>query len=167
MKKCTKCNIEKQLSFFQKQSCKADGLRYHCKSCRAIKAANHYKKNKEKILAQNYNYSKARLKVDINFKLAKNIRCRLNKALKINQKVGSAIENLGCSIEELKAYLESKLQPGMTWDNYGLSGWHIDHIKPPSLFDLTDEKQLKDACHFSNLQPMWAKDNLSKSNNLI
>ena len=115
MKKCTKCNIEKELNLFQKQSCKADGLRYHCKSCRAIKAANHYKENKQRILAQNYNYSKTRLRVDINFKLARNIRCRLSKALKINQKVGSAVENLGCSIEELRVYLESKFQPGMTW----------------------------------------------------
>ena len=88
-------------------------------------------------------------------------------ALKGNYKNGSAVKDLGCSIDELKTYLESKFQLGMTWDNWSKDGWHIDHIKPLSSFDLTDKKQLLEACHYTNLQPLWATDNLSKGDKII
>ncbi len=55
----------------------------------------------------------------------------------------------------------------MTWDNYGLYGWHIDHIKPLASFDLTDREQFLEACHYTNLQPLWAEENLSKGNKII
>jgi hypothetical protein len=93
-------------------------------------------------------------------KIKRNLRSRLNKAIKNKHKMGSAVVDLGCSIEELYKHLESKFQPGMTWKNYGK--WQIDHIKPLCRFDLTDRKQLKIACHYTNLQPLWAKDNLEK-----
>ncbi|MEM4726181.1 MAG: hypothetical protein QXG63_04505 [Nitrososphaerales archaeon] len=64
-------------------------------------------------------------------------------------------------------YLESKFLPGMTWDNHGRNGWHIDHVRPLSSFDLTDPEQLKQACHYTNLCPMWANDNIRKSNKLL
>jgi hypothetical protein len=64
----------------------------------------------------------------------------LRTALKNNSKRGSAVKDLGCSIEELKIYLESKFLPGMSWDNWSPDGWHIDHIKPLSKFDLTDRE---------------------------
>jgi hypothetical protein len=115
-------------------------------------------KNKKKNLLR----KKERYKNDVIFKLRELIRSRLNHAIKNNQKIGSSITNLGCSIDELKTYLESKFQPGMTWDNYGRNGWHIDHIKPLSKFNLSDPKEFKMACHYSNLQPLWAKDNLRK-----
>ena len=60
------------------------------------------------------------------------------------------------------AYLESKFQTGMTWENHTHNGWHIDHIIPISKFDLTDEAQMKKACHYTNLQPLWAGDNFRK-----
>lgn len=83
-------------------------------------------------------------------------------AIRKQQKGGSAIDDLGCSISELKAHLEAQFQPGMTWENHGKYGWHIDHKKPLNSFDLTNLEQLREACHFSNLQPMWAKENYSK-----
>jgi len=126
-----------------------------------IKKKTYYKSNKSKI-NQYYNKKK---NTDIQFKLCTTLRSRLRLALKNNQKVGSAVSDLGCSIDELKSYLESKFQPGMTWDNWALDGWHIDHIKPLVSFDLTDRKQLLEACHYTNLQPLWAADNLSKSDN--
>jgi hypothetical protein len=68
---------------------------------------------------------------------------------------------LGCSIPELKQYLESKFQPGMSWENHGKE-WHIDHIRSLVNFDLTNKKQLLEACHWTNLQPLWWIDNLKK-----
>jgi hypothetical protein len=95
------------------------------------------------------------------------LRSRLNHAIKRNFKSGSAVEDLGCSIEELKIYLESKFSPDMTWSSYGHKGWHIDHIVPLSSFDLNNPEELRVACHYKNLQPLWAKDNLVKSNKII
>lgn len=68
---------------------------------------------------------------------------------------------LGCTLAELVAYLESKFQPGMSWENR--SAWRIDHIRPCATFDLTDPVQQRACFHYSNLQPLWAGDNLRKS----
>ena len=103
-------------------------------------------------------------KNNINFRLTKNLRSRLYHAIKDDLKSGSAIESLGCSLEQLKKYLESKFQPGMSWDNYSYTVWHIDHIIPLSSFNLTDIEELKKACHYTNLQPLWTIENLKKSN---
>lgn len=108
-------------------------------------------------------YRKERYDKDIQFRISTTLRSRLRRAIKDEFKIGSAIKDLGCSIIELKSYLESKFLSGMSWDNYGLEGWHIDHVKPLSAFDLSDRKQMLEACHYTNLQPLWAKDNLSKS----
>ena len=105
-----------------------------------------------------------RLQTDVNFKLSKRLRSRLNSAIKNSQKVGSAVKDLGCSIEELKKHLEAQFQPGMSWNNWSFEGWHIDHIKPLSKFNLTDKEEFIKACHFSNLQPLWSGDNLKKGN---
>lgn len=95
------------------------------------------------------------------FRARRNLSKRLYKCLKsINGSKPKTMSILGCSISELKIYIESKFQEGMTWDNYGM--WHIDHIKPCALFDLTKEEQVNECFHFSNLQPLWATDNCSK-----
>jgi hypothetical protein len=91
----------------------------------------------------------------------------LKSAIKGNFKIGSAVNDLGCSIEQLKQYLESKFLLGMTWDNWTTDGWHIDHIKPLASFDLTDKKQFLEACHYTNLQPLWATDNIIKSDKIL
>jgi len=116
-----------------------------------------YTKDNRKRLTDN---KKVKYDNDLGFKLKETLRTRLAKAIRRNTKTGSAVKDLGCSINDLKTYLESKFQSEMTWDNYGK--WHIDHIRPLSAFDLTDDKQFKQACHYSNLQPLWAKDNLIK-----
>ena len=95
------------------------------------------------------------------FRLRKNLRNRIRQAMKVGL-AGSAVKDLGCSVEELKQYLESKFQPGMHWKNYGRRGWHIDHIIPLVRFDLSDRDQFLKAAHYTNLQPMWAKDNRTK-----
>lgn len=130
---------------------------------------NYYKKHKKQLLEKKSLYIKEYFKNkynnDINFKLKTNLRNRLNRAVKNNQKAGSAVADLGCSIEEFKKYIESLWQPDMTWDNWSRDGWHIDHKIAISKFDLTNPEEFKKACHYTNLQPMWAKDNFKKSDN--
>jgi hypothetical protein len=113
------------------------------------------------------NYFNNRYNTDIQYKLIKIQRARIHAALHGKNKSQTTQELIGCSTEFLKDYIESKFEPGMTWNNYSVNGWHIDHIKPISLFDLTDPDQLKEACCYINLQPMWAEENLKKSNKTI
>lgn len=150
-----------------------------CRKCYHYQYMNNYIKtanNKIKIQARNSKYKKnnrakiseaqrEREKFDINFALKRRLRHRMYMAIK-NKNDASAVRDLGCSIEEFKLYLESKFQPDMSWDNYGLYGWHIDHIVPLANFDLTDPEQFKKACHYTNLQPLWAQDNLQKGDKL-
>ncbi len=134
-----------------------------------------YRLNPQKFLLKSKKWqSKNRLKIrewqnsyyqqNINARLSKNLRQRLNGALKNNYKTASAIKDLGCSIEELRVYFENKFKEGMTWENYG-SVWHIDHVKPLSKFNLTMREQVLEAVNYTNLQPLFAEENLSKSNN--
>jgi len=125
------------------------------------------KKNRSKINATMRKYRAKRIKIDVNYKLSINLRNRLLQAIKRNQKMGSAINDLGCTIFELKKYLEKQFTGNMSWKNYGRKGWHIDHIKPLSSFDLINREQFLKACHYTNLQPLWAKDNLIKHNKII
>jgi hypothetical protein len=126
---------------------------------------NYYKANKKHMLQ----YIKQRRKQDSQYKMTRILRDRLRRAIQGNYKAGSAVKDLGCSIEFLKGHLESKFysrsETGerMTWSNHGIKGWHIDHVKPLASFDLIDRSQFLAACHFTNLQPLWAEDNLSKS----
>lgn len=97
--------------------------------------------------------------------IADRIRQRISKIIKAKsngKKQYSTTLELGCDRLYLMDYLENLFEDGMTWENYG--EWHIDHIKPLSMFDLTNEEDFKIAVHYTNLQPLWAIDNLKKSN---
>lgn len=126
---------------------------------------DYYSHNPEKVIQSNLRYTSSRKKVDVEYSLAIRLRQRLNKALRRHSKSGSAVQDLGCSVKEFKVYLESQFREGMSWGNYGRDGWHIDHIVPLSKFSLNDRQDLLKAVHYSNLQPMWAADNIKKSNN--
>jgi len=91
------------------------------------------------------------------------LRHRYRQALKGKTKTGSALPYLGCSIAKLVRHLEKRFLPGMTWKNWGLHGWHLDHIKALKHFDLTDPEQCRVALRYTNLQPLWALDNMSKN----
>ena len=82
----------------------------------------------------------------------------------ITKKNSKTLELLGCTWTEFYAYIASLFEVGMTWANYGRKGWHLDHKVPLSSFDLSIPEQLKVACHYTNLQPLWWIDNLRKSN---
>jgi hypothetical protein len=124
----------------------------------------HQRKYKKTHPNYNREYEYNRYKNDINFKLRKRLRNRLRDALNDGYKSGSAVQDLGCSIPELKNYLESKFQEGMTWENWSFKGWHIDHIIPLDSFNLSDRKEFLKACHYTNLQPLWSSDNIRKKN---
>jgi hypothetical protein len=87
-------------------------------------------------------------------------RRRINVVLH-KRKSNHSLKLLGCDLQWLIAWLEIQFQPGMTWDNLG-QGWHVDHKKPCASFDLNDRQQQKLCFHWTNLQPLWAVDNLSK-----
>lgn len=176
MKKCNQCNLEKDLTNFRirkeqnnlRKECiecmsKRDKERYKRKRIEIINKTKEYKKNNRKKYNENFNI---RYKEDINFRLTNKLRTRFRKALKRNSKRGSAVRDLGCSIDKFKLWMEMHWEDGMSWDNYGNGGWHIDHIVPLSKFDLNNKIELLKSIHFSNLQPLWEKDNLSKGDKL-
>jgi hypothetical protein len=99
---------------------------------------------------------------DLNCRIKNTLRARLNCAIRNSQKSGSAVSDLGCSIEDFKKYFDGLFQDGMSWDNWGKKTWHIDHILPLDSFDLSDREQLLKACHYTNLRPIWAHENSEK-----
>lgn len=117
-------------------------------------------RNKNKLILANKH--KNRLKSDPVYLIKRNLRNRFKQALCNNYKNGSAVNLLGISIDNFKKYIESLFKDGMTWNNHG--NWHLDHIIPLSSGDLTNLEFIKIVCHYTNLQPLWAIDNLKKSN---
>ncbi len=152
---------EKFLSEFDKNSNTKDGLAYICKICKKSYNHKYQKENKKDLKKQRNIYEQKRKLNDIDYKLKSNLRSRLSKALKYNWKSGRTIELLGCTIKELKKHLESQFIYGMNWDNYG--AWHIDHRIPCALFDLSKESEQRKCFNFSNLQPLWAIENIRKN----
>lgn len=117
-------------------------------------------KNKEKINAK----ARHRRKHDVLFGLKSSVRRRINHFLK-GDKSKSSEEIIGCSYKEYKSHLEQQFTDGMTWDNYGLKGWHVDHIIPLSSAKTEDE--LIKLFHYTNTQPLWSDENLKKSNKIF
>ena len=120
----------------------------------------YYQKNKNKINIQIL----IKKKNDPIFKLQSHYRSKLNKILG-SKKDGKTFDIIGCTPQFLKEHLENQFTDGMNWDNHGLFGWHIDHIIP--LSSANTEEELYKLCHYSNLQPLWAEDNLRKGNKII
>jgi hypothetical protein len=131
-----------------------------------IRYRKYYNDNKEEINLKHYLYKKFRRENDLEYRLQEVLRSRIVHALTSTKCVKSkrTEELIGKSISEVKKYLESMFQCGMTWNNYGFGDdkWHIDHIRPCSSFDLTDINQQKQCFHYTNLQPLWQIDNLQK-----
>lgn len=157
-KMCRRCDRELNKSEFFNDKNRKDGKYPICKDC-TKKSVNTEKRKK-----YYKNYIVNKMKSDPIYKLRRMLRKRFKSALKAKgvRKNTSAIKIIGCSIQFLKQHLESKFKQGMTWENYGQYGWHIDHIKPCALFDLSKEDEQKKCFHYTNLQPLWANENLSK-----
>lgn len=121
---------------------------------------NWSKKNQQKRKNYLWNYNQ----VPIN-KLKNSMRSRLNEFIKKPEQTSRTSEFLGCDYNFLIEYLEKKFVLGMNWENYGVYGWHIDHIIP--LSSAKTEEEILKLFHYTNLQPLWAKDNLKKSDKIL
>ena len=183
MKTCTKCKIEKPLSEFHRLR---NGFRPKCKTCRKELSKKYYENNREKELQRTKKryqnnkeyfieyrqsnkerrneYERQRRKTDPLYRMLVNLRSRTSRAFKDKgySKDTKTQEMLGVDWEVCKAHIERQFTKGMSWDNYG--EWHIDHIIP--LASAKTPERLKKLCHYSNLQPLWAEDNLEKKDKI-
>lgn len=123
--------------------------------------------NREKVNASKAAYSTNRYRTDPNFRITLLIRSHLRRIVKSGGvKDATSLSYVGCTVAQLRKHLERQFTPGMTWQNHG--EWHIDHITPLAAFDFAAfPAQIKQAEHYTNLRPMWARDNLSKSDALL
>lgn len=178
-KKCNKCKEVKIINKFSKRSHSIDKLQSQCKEYYRkyyqkykIKYKRYYKKYRNKALKymKNYRqtyskelnrYRREHMKININYRLSSYLRTRIYQTLKNINKSNSTRKLVGCSIEFLKQYLEQQFTKGMNWENYGK--WHVDHIKLCCQFDLSKVSEQKECFNYTNLRPLWAKDNLSRS----
>jgi len=174
MKKCSKCGVEKELSEFYKNKKSNNGIYSICKKCECKKSKDYYQNNKEKLKENMKEYSKEyrennkekineycrkRREKDPLFKMISNLRNRTRQAFKAKKWNKNGTEKmLGCDWETAHKHLEIQFTKGMNWENQG--EWHIDHIIP--LVSANTKEELIKLCHYTNLQPLWAEDNLKK-----
>lgn len=154
---CSKCKEYAPVSNFSKDKTKRTGYGSTCLSCERLRY-----KSKNALLREYRNeYERQRKLTDPSFKLKKTISDQVRKAVKGKGGL-STFDFLPYTVDELKRHIESKFQDGMSWNNHG--DWHIDHIKPQALFNIQSmgDKDFLECWSLSNLQPLWAKDNLSK-----
>tara|TARA_R100001244_G_scaffold83360_1_gene64356 strand:- start:35 stop:775 length:741 start_codon:yes stop_codon:yes gene_type:complete len=132
----------------------------------SLRKKEYYKINREKILAYGVNRAREQRASNPAYRIKGNIKNYLNHVLRKEKiaKEERTRDYVGCSFEELKNHLEKQFKPGMNWENR--AEWHIDHITPVDYFvknfDFTDIKIQKKCFHYTNLQPLWARENLSK-----
>lgn len=197
MKTCSVCLIEKPLTDFSKGKSYKNGIRSACKTCsnaynkifRDSPFGKQYHKQKssdwakenplrDRAKRKRYRsnpknrdheraYNKKRIASSPALKIECAARSRLKEVLRVTKVYNSTRKLIGCSRDELVNHLSSLFKPGMTLENHGVKGWHIDHILPCSSFDLTDENQVRQCFHYTNLQPLWWYENLTKANKII
>ena len=165
MKKENKKNYKKHKEAWDERT-KKHSKTEASKKYRREWAKNKYQNNEEfrkKCIKSVTAYEREKLKTDNEFKLKHTLRNRLRKAIKKKnaKKCKKTMELIGCSTSELMIHLESKFKEGMTWENHG--EWHIDHIKAIAKFNLLNDDEQKKCFHWSNLQPLWAEENIVKS----
>ena len=188
-KRCTKCLEVKDFNSFTTQKEGFMGLKSQCKNCDLIydkqfqsktnfrterDKTDKAKQYRKKYIKENLDwwrkyereYKYNRRKEDMFFKIKGNLSGRLSDLIKKRNLSVNTLELIGCDEKTFLSHIENQFTEGMNWKNYGLKGWHIDHIIPLSSFDLTIEDEVKKACHYTNLQPLWWEDNLKKGNKI-
>ena len=127
------------------------------------KNREYIKKYRKDVLPLTQEWKRNRKKINPSYKISETVRSYLSRKIRGKIKKNTKTEKiLGISYKNFTEYLASKFKPGMTLANYG--EWHIDHIKPVTKFDLTKPGELEKCFHYTNLQPLWAKENIRKSN---
>jgi hypothetical protein len=186
-RKCKAYNTTKKIEDFPKNENCLNGRERKCSRCvyeqnkrngslAPTDASREYERNRRKSHGRAYKdkenaWRREYTKKNPNFELALTLRARVRGAFKaINwTKKGSSVELLGTSVENARKYIESLWLPGMSWENHGFGDdkWHIDHVVPVTAHDLTKEDEQLRCFHYTNLQPLWQKDNLQKSNKIL
>jgi len=133
------------------------------KAARAVSRRKHYEANREQCIEIAMATYRRRIAEDPSFRLKERLRTRVKLALTGKRRSAPYEKLLGASVEYVRSHLESQWQEGMSWENYSLEGWHVDHIRPVASFDLADPDQQRECFHYSNLQPLWANENRAKS----
>jgi hypothetical protein len=152
--------VKKRQSYLAKQ-------RYESDEQRNLRKTPEYKMHQREIQKKYTQSQKVKeYKARPIVKIRHNIRVRMKQVIQ-GKKADHAMKLVGCNVEFLMNHLESTFKPGMTWNNYGK--WHIDHIIPLALYGdlLLDAEWQKEAFHWSNLQPLWAAENISKHAKLV
>ena len=182
IKKCRKCRIEKLISLFAKDSSRKDGLQPECKECKlqGIKQSGYqYQKQwngkkREEGYWKKYgdsgywnDYNKRRRKTDPYYSLYINLRSRISNLLSGRTKSKHTQEIIGLTTDQFKQYIEDKWGEGMKWDNYGYGEgkWVLDHHIPIS--SAKTEEEIYKLNHYTNLKPMWFKENLMKRDKIV
>ena len=128
----------------------------------AERSRKYAKENRDKINAYKRKWGQKRRDTDFEWRLANALRKRIWEALANGRKSAHTVEFLGAEIEEVAFHLENQFEEGMNWDNYNHEGWHVDHIRPLTSFDLIDYEQQFVCFNWRNLQPMWGLENMAK-----
>tara|TARA_R110000744_G_C19201447_1_gene544993 strand:+ start:192 stop:863 length:672 start_codon:yes stop_codon:yes gene_type:complete len=183
-KHCGGCNKTLPSNLFNKNKSKCDGLSTRCAKCSCVASKKTRKSSKRKLYDKHYKEnirnnpelkekhnkvrrvsSKKRYANDVCFRL----RSLINSQIRDTIKSDSVLKYLPYTIQELKEHIENLFTEGMTWDNHGLKGWHIDHIYPQSklIYDSMEHPNFLKCWSLDNLQPLWAKENMSKGNKII
>ena len=131
-------------------------------NARQIKQWREKNRGKSNIIYARWKRKKYKNDVSFNFKQRLSACVRNGVKRQCFKKACRTTDMLGCSLDEFKDYISTKFTEGMTWDNWGRFGWHLDHIVPCAKFDLSKESEQKRCFHFSNYQPLWWLDNLKK-----
>jgi hypothetical protein len=136
------------------------------------KRENHANKSDKQLFEERVkrnNLQKLRKQNDPCYKLSVLFRSRISRAIKegYGNKSYKVIELIGCDWKTAKEWIESQWKEGMSWENHGIKVWHIDHKIPVSFFNMSIIEEQKKCFHYTNLQPLWAKDNMEKSNKLL
>jgi len=189
-RRCSYCGHDFPLDKFNKNCGVSDGLSSSCRDCERIITTKYRDANREKIRKRDNAHKKVKwqefkeLHKDeieqkkkerelvsqekrVLAKIARSIRARIRDNIKRKSNGGRSTGLLGCDIIFFRDYIESLFELNMSWDNYGYYGWHLDHVIPCVMFDMTNEEDVKKCFHYTNYQPLWRRDNQSKGGRRI